>query len=279
MVGIGVVLFILISAESAVLGETGLAFIMLIADICPALLFVFLLNDLRKVYGLAPDILDDQRIHDIGAVAIVADFEMICVWLMVAFPDELSTPIPDQLSFGILGAILLVTFSFIFYLGGRQRYFRNVVRVTLRKRRRGARSKVRRRDVRKMATQGDTESLVRVLTSDPNFRNRLIAAEALGDLSGQAGANALNAGLEDEETDVRLACALSLARQGDQRGKDVVENLFAEGSDWDRVFIVTSIASLDQAWATRLVQVAREHSSGAVRKAAERALTHGNISD
>jgi hypothetical protein len=279
MVGVAVVLFLLISAGLAVLGGAGLAFILFVSDIGPALLLVFLFNDLRKVYGLASDILDDQRIRAIGGVAAVATLQMICVWLMLAFPGETSRPIPDQFSLWTLSAIFLVTLSFTFYLGGRQRYFRDVVKITLRKRRRGARSKVRQRGVRKMAADGDTESLARILTSDPNFNNRLIAAKALANYSGQAGVYGLNIGLRYEEPDVRLACAIALAKCGDQEGRQLVETQFVKGNDWDRVFIVSSLASLDQAWATRLVQVAREHSSRAVREAAEHALSHASSSD
>jgi hypothetical protein len=279
MVGVAVVLFLLISAGLAVLGGAGLAFILFVSDIGPALLLVFLFNDLRKVYGLASDILDDQRIRDIGGVAAVVTLQMICVWLMLAFPDETSRPIPDQFSLWTLSAIFLVTLSFTFYLGGRQRYFRDVVKITLRKRRRGARSKVRQRDVRKMVPDGDTESLARILTSDPNFNNRLIAAKALANYSGQAGVDALNTGVRDEEPDVRLVCAIALAKCGDQEGRQLVETQFVRGNDWDRVFIVSSLTSLDQAWATRLVQAARVHSSRAVREAAEQALSHASISD
>ncbi len=279
LAGVGVLLFLFTSAVSAILGETGFAALLLLFDVGPAALFGSLWDDRRKAYGLARDVLDNQRLIDMGTDFALNILLMICLIFILILSPEPSPPIPLQISLGTTGAIVLITSSFVVYLKGRQLYFRNVVHITLGKRRRGVRSRVKRRDVKKMATEGDTESLARVLTSDPNFRNRLIAAEALGNQSSQASSNALNAGLEDEEPEVRLVCAISLARQGDQRGKELVETLFAEGSDWDRVFIVTSLASLDQAWVTRLVQAARQHSSGAVRKAAESAISHENISD
>ena len=74
-----------------------------------------------------------------------------------------------------------------------------------------------------MAEDNDFASLCRILHNDVNFRNRELAAELLALSDDGSSIDCLLAGLDDDESSVRIASSISLLKFDRHDGMSVLE--------------------------------------------------------
>lgn len=154
-------------------------------------------------------------------------------------------------------------------------------------------------NIEKMKAENNISGLREVLVNDQNFKSRMDAAEALGEIGGSRAAGALFGGLNDYFIGVRKASAEALAKIGspavDTVGKwlinlhiDVQKRAYANDDDRDTDvevprMLITMLERIGGLRVVRPLLAALNNEGIEVRGAAARALisvyTSGKLDD
>jgi HEAT repeat protein len=125
--------------------------------------------------------------------------------------------------------------------------------------------------VRYLRTEDATETLVRLATTDPAPRVRIVAVRRLLDEHGKDVLDDIATGLGDEDATVRMVVARNIAKLGD----DVVPKLEAladSGSEREAEGVVLAFSIMGGDAGKALVRLHREHKSEKIRTLAGLAL-------
>ncbi|MBN2230769.1 MAG: HEAT repeat domain-containing protein [Candidatus Thorarchaeota archaeon] len=215
------------------------------------LMFLFLGYDFREMMKSSNLVIDD-----LGDVFILS--YPILIYPTVIFPmiftNELIL-IDEWYWFSIHGIINLT--GYILYFSARS-FMKEYVHAEKKRRRRGKRSPISKREIQEMAENKDFVGLCRILHNDVNFRNRELAAHLLEQGNDENAVKCLLFGLDDDEISVRIASSISLLKFERYEGKDILETVAETGYRDDRVRVIKALRKIDLDWAVRLVERVRD---------------------
>ncbi|MGY5874451.1 MAG: HEAT repeat domain-containing protein [Candidatus Thorarchaeota archaeon] len=231
------------------------------------------------LYFDGPTIIRRESHYDSPLIIDYCFTQFVTLFLVLDVAWIIAMLTTDEVLILILGPQFILWFAILilsiwFNILGLRSYWFSYGLPDSKRRRVGKRSPLKHRDIKRMIRKKEWEQLIEVLTTEPNFRKREIAAETLGKARVESAVDALLQALNDDEVTVRIWAAASLIRLGNEQGRPILEEAFESEDSIKREWAAISCKGILDSRIKENLKKIQHDSVGEVRRAARTSLRY-----